>query len=137
MKKIVSIATLVASALLLVAAVSCKREQLDTEQFVSDQVALNVYGPQPVVRGGELRFIGSNLEKIQSIEIPGVPAITAITVVKAGVPSEIRITVPKDGPEPGYVVLTASDGTVFLMSSRGRHAAHGRGRATAWRLSRR
>lgn len=117
MKKIVSIATLVASALLLVAAVSCKREQLDTEQFVSDQVALNVYGPQPVVRGGELRFIGSNLEKIQSIEIPGVPAITAITVVKAGVPSEIRITVPKDGPEPGYVVLTASDGTKITTTT--------------------
>lgn len=117
MKKIVSIATLVASALLLVAAVSCKREQLDTEQFVSDQVALNVYGPQPVVRGGELRFIGSNLDKIQSIEIPGVPAITAITVVKAGVPSEIRITVPKDGPEPGYVVLTASDGTKITTTT--------------------
>lgn len=111
MKKIVSIATLVASALLLITAVSCKREQLDTEQFASDQVALNVYGPQPVVRGGELRFIGSNLEKITSIEIPGVPPITDITVVKSGVPSEIRITVPKDGPEPGFVILTASDGT--------------------------
>ena len=117
MKKIVSIATLVASALLLVAAVSCKREQLDTEQFVSDQVALNVYGPQPVVRGGELRFIGSNLDKIKSIEIPGIPAITDITVVKAGVPSEIRITVPKDGPEPGFVVLTASDGTKITTTT--------------------
>lgn len=115
MKKIISIAIVAFSAALLLG--SCAREQLDTDQFVTEKVALNVYGPQPVVRGGELRFIGSNLEKVTSIEIPGVPAITDITVVKAGVPSEIRITVPKDGPEPGYVVLTASDGTKITTTT--------------------
>lgn len=115
MKKIISIAIVAFSAALLLG--SCTREQLDTDQFVTEKVALNVYGPQPVVRGGELRFIGSNLEKVTSIEIPGVPAITDITVVKAGVPSEIRITVPKDGPEPGYVVLTASDGTKITTTT--------------------
>jgi hypothetical protein len=115
MKKIISIAIVAFSAALLLG--SCAREQLDTDQFVTEKVALNVYGPQPVVRGGELRFIGSNLEKVTSIEIPGVPAITDITVVKSGVPSEIRITVPKDGPEPGYVVLTASDGTKITTTT--------------------
>ena len=115
MKKILSIAVVAFSAALLLG--SCAREQLDTDQFATEKVALNVYGPQPVVRGGELRFIGSNLEKVTSIEIPGVPAITDITVVKAGVPSEIRITVPKDGPEPGYVVLTASDGTKITTTT--------------------
>ncbi len=115
MKKIFSIAMVALSAIVLLG--SCTREQLDTDQFVTEKVALNVYGPQPVVRGGELRFIGSNLEKVTSIQIPGVPAITDITVVKAGVPSEIRITVPKDGPEPGYVVLTASDGTKITTTT--------------------
>ena len=115
MKKIFSIAMVALSAIVLLG--SCAREQLDTDQYVQDVVALNVYGPQPVVRGGELRFLGSNLDKVTSIEIPGVPAITDITVVKAGVPSEIRITVPKDGPEPGYVVLTASDGTKITTTT--------------------
>ena len=110
MKNIFRLSLLVASCLALATFSSCSNEELDTDQFVSKEVALNVYGPQPVVRGGVLRFIGSNLDRIKSIDLPGVGAITDIEVVQAGVPSEIRITVPKDGPVPGFVTLTADDG---------------------------
>ena len=113
MKKILRLSLLVASCLALSSVLfsSCSNKELDTDQFVSKAVALNVYGPQPVVRGGTLRFIGSNLDRIKSIDLPGVGAITDIEVIQAGVPSEIRITVPKDGPVPGFVTLTADDGT--------------------------
>lgn len=98
--------------LMLTGAVSftaCSGDDLDTNQY-NGGVGLNVYGPTPVMRGGTLRFLGSNLDQISQIEIPGVAPITNIEVVKAGVPSEIRIVVPHDGPQPGLVKLTTKTG---------------------------
>ena len=40
---------------------ACGEDDYDTNQYVGD-VSLNVYGPSPVMRGGTLRFLGSNLE---------------------------------------------------------------------------
>ena len=108
MKKIFSLTALLAAGIMILA--GCQRDELSTDQFDRDGVSLNVYGPQPVVRGGQLRFIGSNLDKVVQVVIPGVDPITEIEVVQAGIPSEIRITVPKDGPEPGLVTLVTSDG---------------------------
>jgi GNAT superfamily N-acetyltransferase len=65
------------------------------------------------MRGGTLRFIGSNLDQISQVEIPGVAPITNIEVVKSGVPSEIRVVVPHDGPKPGLVKLTTKSGDVI------------------------
>ena len=83
---------------------ACSEDDLDTNQYQKG-VHLNVYGPQPVMRGGQLRFLGSNLDQIAQVLIPGCEPITNIEVVKAGLPSEIRVTLPKDGPEPGLVTL--------------------------------
>lgn len=83
---------------------ACSEDDLDTNQY-QQGVHLNVYGPQPVMRGGQLRFLGSNLDQISRIQIPGCDEITNIEVVKAGIPSEIKITVPKDGPLVGYLTL--------------------------------
>ncbi|MEI4896547.1 hypothetical protein Q8G71_35225, partial [Klebsiella pneumoniae] len=65
---------------------ACSNDNLDTNQFVKG-VSLNVYGPTPVMRGGTLRFIGSNLDQIAQVQIPGVDPITNIEIVKAGIPS--------------------------------------------------
>ena len=108
MKKIFNIISLLAVSVAVLS--GCKNELLDTNQYAGTGVVLNVYGPQPVMRGGELRFLGSNLDKVTDVIIPGVDPITEINVVKAGVPSEIRVIVPKDGPEPGFVTLITSDG---------------------------
>ena len=97
-------------AMCLVTLTGCSPEELSTDQYVDYAVVLNVYGPQPVVRGGQLRFLGSNLDQVVQVIIPGADPITEIEVVQAGVPSEIRITVPKDGPEVGYVTLVTSEG---------------------------
>ena len=108
MKKIFNIISLLAVSAAILS--GCKNEELDTNQYADGGVALNVYGPQPVMRGGELRFLGSNLDRVVEIIIPGVAPISEINVVKAGVPSEIRIIVPKDGPEPGFLTLKTADG---------------------------
>lgn len=97
--------TLLAIALTGLSLTACNGEDdLDTNQY-SGGVSLGVYGPQPVMRGGTLRFLGSNLDQIAQVKIPGVDPITNIDVKQSGVPSEIWVTVPKEGPEEGYVTL--------------------------------
>ncbi|MCR4854023.1 MAG: polygalacturonase, partial [Prevotella sp.] len=117
MKKYINIFTLLALALISgLALTACSEDDLDTNQYGSG-VKLNAYGPNPVMRGGQLRFVGSNLDQISQVVIPGVSPITSIEVVKAGTPSEIRITVPKDGPEVGYVTLVSrTDGELRTES---------------------
>ena len=109
MKRVFDILTALLAACAM-AFTGCSPDELSTEQYADKGVALNVYGPQPVVRGGQLRFLGSNLDQVTAVILPGVDPITEIVVVQAGVPSEIRITVPKEGPEPGFVTLVTADG---------------------------
>lgn len=109
MKNFKNIFTLLVVALAGLSLTACSNNDLDTDQFQGG-VALNVYGPSPVMRGGQLRFIGSNLDQVREVIIPTDIHITNIQVVRAGTPSEIRITVPKDGPVEGLVTLiTNSD----------------------------
>lgn len=87
---------------------SCGDDELyDTNQYQKG-VALNVFGPSPVARGGELRFLGSGLTQINKIELPGSGDITDIQRLSD---NEIRITVPQDA-EPGYVKLHHAGGVI-------------------------
>ena len=116
MKKLKNIFSLLVIALVGLSLTACSNDDLGTNQYQGG-VSLNAYGPNPVMRGGQLRFVGSNLDQIASITIPGVGEITNIEVIKSGVPSEIRITVPKDGPKVGYVTLkTKTDQTITTKS---------------------
>ena len=107
MKTIKNIYTLLVVALAGLSLTACSNDDLDTNQFQGG-VSLNVYGPTPVMRGGQLRFLGSNLDQVREVIIPSDIHITNIQVVSAGVPSEIRITVPKDGPVEGLVTLVTN-----------------------------
>ena len=115
MKKIFNISALLAMCLMILA--GCQEEMVSTDQYAEDGVTLKAFGPSPVMRGGELRFLGTNLDKVVEVLIPGVDPITEITVVKSGIPSEIRVTVPKDGPEPGFVTLKTSDGEEIVTKT--------------------
>lgn len=88
---------------------SCNDDDDDfsTQQYVGG-VTLNVFGPSPVARGGELRFLGSGMKQIQSITIPGSGDITDINVISD---NEIRIIVPQNA-EPGHVVLHYAKGDI-------------------------
>ena len=109
MKKIYNLFTLLLVALFGLSMTGCSNDDLNTNQF-QNEVALNVYGPNPVVRGGTLRFIGSNLDQVDQIIIPGIGAVTNFEVVKSGIPSEIRVVIPKDGPIVGIVKLVTKTG---------------------------
>ena len=116
MKKTNSIFALLVTVLAGLSLASCGEDDLDTNQYLGG-VSLNAYGPNPVMRGGTLRFVGSNLDQIASIQIPGVNPITNYDIVKSGTPSEIRVTVPKDGPTVGIVTLTTKgDQTITTKS---------------------
>ena len=86
-------------------------DELDTNQYVKG-IALNAFGPSPVARGGELRFIGSNLNQVTAVSIPGCADITDITVVST---EEIRVTVPQTA-EPGLVTLRTPSGDITTIS---------------------
>jgi len=86
---------------------ACDNDDFDTNQYVGG-VHLNTYGPCPVARGGQLRFLGSGMNQITKITLPGSGDITDIEVINDG---EIRITVPQDAM-PGKVVLHYAGGTI-------------------------
>ena len=106
MKTIKNILALLVMALVGLSLTACSNDDMNTNQYKGG-FSLNAYGPNPVMRGGTLRFVGSNLDQVASIQIPGVAAITNYEIVKSGVPSEIRVVVPKDGPTEGYITLTS------------------------------
>ena len=97
-----------------VALTSCSDDddEFSTNQYVGG-VSLNVYGPSPVARGGELRFLGSGLDQIQSVTIPGCSDITEIKVIS---PNEIRVTVPQTA-EVGKVVLHHAKGDITTKTN--------------------
>lgn len=115
-KYIFSILTLFVVALCGLSLTGCSDDDLGTNQYKKG-VALNVFGPSPVVRGGTLRFLGSNLDQVTQVIIPGVDPITNIEVIQAGIPSEIRVVVPKDGPEVGKIQLITKTEKVLVTQT--------------------
>ena len=101
----------------LVGLVSCTHEELSTDQFSDDAVVFGAFAPNPVVRGAELRIMGSNLDKVVEVQIPGSVPITDIEVVASGRVSEIRVVTPAAGAEDvsvtGPVVIVDKDGNVY------------------------
>lgn len=101
---------LLAGALFLtgVSFTSClKGDDVDTNQYTGG-ISLNVFGPSPVPRGGELRFLGSGMNQVTAVVIPGCAEITDIKVISD---TEIRVTVPQEA-EPGLVTLKTPNGDI-------------------------
>lgn len=99
-----------AGALLLtgVSFTSClKGDEVDTNQYIGG-ISLNVFGPSPVARGGELRFLGSGMNQVTAVVLPGCADITDIKVISD---TEIRITVPQEA-QPGLVTLRTPNGDI-------------------------
>lgn len=103
-----------AGALLMtgVSFTSClKGDNVDTNQYTGG-ISLNVFGPSPVARGGELRFLGSGMDQVTAVWIPGSGDVTDIRVISD---TEIRITVPQDA-EPGQLVLRTPQGDITTQT---------------------
>ena len=86
-------------------------DDVDTNQYKGG-VNLNAFGPSPVARGGVLRFLGSGLDKVTGVEIPGCDVISDIEVVTT---NEIRVTVPQTAM-PGFVTLKMTNGTIVTKT---------------------
>ena len=101
----------------LIGAVACTREEVSTEQLSDSAVVFSAFAPNPVVRGAELRIMGSNLDKIVEVQIPGAEPITEIEVVSSGRVSEIRVVTPAAGAEDesvtGPVVIVDNAGNTY------------------------
>ena len=111
MKKLLYVLT--ALCTLLFTAVSCSEDnQLDTNQYKGG-VSLNAFGPSPVARGGQIRFVGSGLNQITSVVFPGNVVVNDINVISE---NSIMVTVPKDGPEVGRIELKYAGGSLFTES---------------------
>lgn len=95
-----------------VALSSCSDDDdFGTEQYKGG-ISLNVWGPSPVMRGGQLRFLGSGLDQVTGITLPGSGEITDIMVVSD---EEIQITVPQNA-EPGYITLHTPKGDITTIT---------------------
>ena len=113
MKKTMKSFVLAALCILTAVFASCQREQLDTAQFSDRNVTLAAVEPNPVMRGGVLRLVGSNLDRVTEVHFAGNVTVTSIEKIATGPRSEIRVTVPLEGPEVGPVTVVANDGTVL------------------------
>ena len=87
---------------------SCEND--DKEDLTT--VKLNVYGPSPALRGGELKFIGMNLDKVTSVILSD--NVTVSTFVSKNA-NEIIITIPQE-TKPGKVTLRTPQGDIVSQT---------------------
>jgi len=88
---------------------SCQKEEEDTK------VVLQSFGPMPIARGAELKFIGKNLDKVTAVVIPDNLTITTFTTKT---PELLTLTVPQNAA-PGLIVLKTPDGDITTKTGIG------------------
>lgn len=104
--------SIIAVLFALLALTGCQQAELDTNQF-SDGVALSAIAPNPVMRGGALRIIGSNLDRVKEVRFAGDVSVTEFESVTAGTPGELTVIVPLVGPEVGPVTIVDNNGNTY------------------------
>ena len=112
MKKILKYSVMAFLCLSAVSLTGCKHEEYDTDPYAG-AVALSAVAPNPVMRGGELRILGTNLENVSEVRFAGGVTVTDFTVTKSGDHGELRVMVPIEGPVVGKVAIVTKDGTVL------------------------
>lgn len=110
MKKISKIFAMLVVALVGLSLTACNDgDALSTDQYGND-ISLQSFGPCPVLRGGTLYLYGTNLDQIESVNLPGADPITAYEILQSGYNSKISIQVPAEKCETGQIVLKTKKG---------------------------
>ena len=110
MKKISKIFAMLVVALVGLSLTACNDgDDLSTDQY-GNEISLQSFGPCPVLRGGTLYLYGTNLDQIESVNLPGADPITAYEILQSGYNSKISIQVPAEKCEPGQIVLKTKKG---------------------------
>ena len=86
---------------------SCEK---DDDDKTGSKIELFSYGPMPIARGAELRFIGNNLVKVTAIVLPeGIEILAADFTTRTA--TLLSLTVPQQAVE-GLVVLKTPEGDI-------------------------
>ena len=110
MKKISKIFAMLVVVLSGLSLTACSDgDDLSTDQY-GNEISLQSFGPCPVLRGGTLYLYGTNLDQIESVNLPGADPITAYEILQSGYNSKISIQVPAEKCEPGQIVLKTKKG---------------------------
>ena len=110
MKKISKIFAMLVVALVGLSLTACSDgDDLSTDQY-GNEISLQSFGPCPVLRGGTLYLYGTNLDQIESVNLPGADPITAYEIIQSGYNSKISILVPAEKCETGQIVLKTKKG---------------------------
>lgn len=96
-------------AFVCVANFSCKKD----DDAASSAVVLQSFGPVGVIPGQELKFIGLNLQKVNSIEFVG--AAVDKSEFTSQTAELITLNVPQSAEE-GYVTLKTTDGDIVTKT---------------------
>lgn len=91
----------------------CKNEELDTDQYGGQGVAISAVAPNPVMRGGTLTIYGNMLEQVKEVRFAGDVSASSMTVVKQGAHGEMTVVVPLEGPEVGPVTIVDASGKEY------------------------
>ena len=110
MKKISKIFAMLVVVLAGLSLTACNDgDDLSTDQY-GNGISLQSFGPCPVLRGGTLYLYGTNLDQIESVNLPGADPITAYEILQSGYNSKISIQVPAEKCETGQIVLKTKKG---------------------------
>ena len=110
MKKISKIFAMLVVVLAGLSLTACSDgDDLSTDQY-GNEISLQSFGPCPVLRGGTLYLYGTNLDQIESVNLPGADPITAYEILQSGYNSKISIKVPDEKCETGQIVLKTKKG---------------------------
>lgn len=100
--------SLVLVSVLFIVSACDNGDDLSTDQMTDTGITVKAFGPSPALRGGELRFVGTNVDRATAVVIPGVSEITEFTKKEK---TEIRVIIPQTAQE-GYVVLRTPQGDI-------------------------
>lgn len=79
-------------------------------------VRLDSFGPTPALRGGELRFIGHNLDQVTAVILPdNVEVNNFVSKTK----DEIVLVIPKETAVEGKIILRTPGGDIETVSALG------------------
>jgi hypothetical protein len=87
----------------------------DDDEGGTEDIRVNSFGPSPVMRGGQLKFIGTNLDKVTAILLPGNVEVTSFLTKTANL---IVIEVPEETVE-GIVTIKTPKGDILTKTMLG------------------
>lgn len=90
---------------------SCDKDN-DGEEVDPNKIELLSFGPSPALRGGELQFIGRNLDKVTEIVLP---SNVRVTNFKSKTAQKLVIDIP-DATVDGTVTLKTPQGDIVTKS---------------------